>query len=157
MKIAEALKELGRLGIARSYLGIDDNLAAIIAWVEFERSVRSLIDDLRMEAVPRSQNDLKHLWARKGRGRNEVIHRGLQLAPGEAREIMNDVVEFLTHNSKAAIGEPSRSFSSKHLDAQRPNNQTYRFGPSGGWVDFDAPAKLDGAGIGIPSSRIPSR
>lgn len=116
IKIAEALKELGRLDIARSYLGIDANLAAIIAWVEFERSVRNLldaekvskarddgildlIDKLPVVAVPRSRNDLKQLWLRKGRGRNEVIHQGLQLTLGEAREIVNDVVDFLAHNS----------------------------------------------------------
>jgi hypothetical protein len=42
-RIAYALKELGRLDIARSYLDTDANLAAIIAWVEFERSVRNIL------------------------------------------------------------------------------------------------------------------
>lgn len=115
-RIAYALKELGRLDIARSYLDTDANLAAIIAWVEFERSVRNilgaekasnarngrvmdLIDELPVGAVPRSRNELKQLWGRDGRGRNEVIHHGLQLTRNEAEEVVNDVVEFFAHNS----------------------------------------------------------
>jgi hypothetical protein len=116
MKIAEALQDLGRLDIARSYLDVDANLAAIIAWVEFERSVRNLfdaenvskargvgmidlIDNLPLQAVPRSRKELKYLWLRGGRGRNEVVHQGLPLTASEAKEIVNDVVEFLAHNA----------------------------------------------------------
>jgi hypothetical protein len=112
-RIAYALQGLGRLDIARSYLHTDANLAAIIAWVEFEsslrnllgatnarnRSVPNLIDELPVQAVPRSREELKHLWFRDRRGRNEVIHQGLELKREEAEEVVNDVVEFLAHNS----------------------------------------------------------
>ena len=115
-RIAYALQGLGRLDIARSYLHTDANLAAIIAWVEFEGSVRNLlgaekatnarnrrvidlIGDLPVTAIPQSREDLKHLWVRDGRGRNEVIHGGLKLTRKEAEELVNDVVEFLAHNS----------------------------------------------------------
>jgi len=116
MKIAESLKELGRLDIARSYLEVDANLTAIIAWVEFELSVRNLngqqqvgsetgdrilnlIDALPLNAIPQSRDKLKFLWFRRRRGRNEVIHQGLKLTASEAKEILNDVSEFLEHNS----------------------------------------------------------
>lgn len=112
-RIAYALKELGRLDIARSYLHTDANLAAIIAWVEFEAAVRNLLGaekardrgvidliyELPVQAVPRSREELKRLWLRDTRGRNEVIHQGLRLTRKEAEEVVNDVVEFLAHNS----------------------------------------------------------
>lgn len=116
VKIANALKGLGRLDIARSYLRVDVNLAAIIAWVEFERPVRTLldpkklnkasddgmldfIDKLPVEAIPRSRKELKYLWDRNGRGRNKVIHGGLQLAVHEATEVVDEVAQFLARNS----------------------------------------------------------
>ena len=115
-RIAHGLKGLGCLDIARSYLGTDDNVAAIIAWVEFEGSVRNLlgtekatsarnrrvidlIGELPVKAVPRSREELKHLWVRDGRGRNQIIHHSLKLTRKEAEEVVNDVVEFLAHNS----------------------------------------------------------
>jgi hypothetical protein len=115
-KIAESLKELGRLDIARSYLDTDANLAAIIAWVEFERTLRALlatasavkakdgkvvdlIYELPMKAVPRSREELTYLWLRDRRGRNEVIHTGLKLQRREAEDIVNGVVEFIQYSS----------------------------------------------------------
>ncbi|HBY59477.1 MAG TPA: hypothetical protein DEH78_06615 [Solibacterales bacterium] len=122
-RVANALPELGRLDIARSYVGVDPNLAAIIAWVEFEWALRrllsaeqmreigvpDLIDKLPMTAVPGSRDDLKQLWlrgrgalvgSRGKRGRNEVIHQGLALEKDEARLIVDDVVEFVDFNSE---------------------------------------------------------
>jgi hypothetical protein len=116
-RIACALKELGRLDIARSYLDTDPNVAAIIAWVEFERAVRDLvgaekpskmriarmtdlIDELPVNSVPRDRNELKCLWVRSGRGRNAVIHQSLKLRRGEAEDIVNEVVKFFDHNAK---------------------------------------------------------
>lgn len=115
LKVSDALKGLGRLDIARSYVGVDANLAATIAWVEFEHSIRTLvppdrmnrakensvldlIDKLPTGALPRRRTDLKHLWLRKGRGRNEVIHQGLRLTSDEANEIVNEVVDFVAFN-----------------------------------------------------------
>ncbi len=112
-RIAYALQGLGRLDIARSYLHTDANVAAIIAWVEFESSVRKLlgaekardlgvidlINKLPVQAVPRTREELKRLCLRNTRGRNEVIHQGLKLTRKEAEELVNDVVEFLAHNS----------------------------------------------------------
>lgn len=111
-KIAEALQGLGRLDVARSYLGVDNNLAGIIAWVEFELAVRSLlgakkrktgmldlIRALPLGAVPEAREVLEFTWERNGRGRNQVMHEGLKLELLEAKEIVGQVNKFLVYNS----------------------------------------------------------
>lgn len=115
-QIAESLNGLGRIDLARSYIGLDPNVAAIIAWVEFESfardlmgkgrpdsgarvSVRDLVNQLPAEAIPRSRDELLRLWYRNRRGRNEVVHSGLQLERNEAKAVVDGVMEFLAHNA----------------------------------------------------------
>jgi hypothetical protein len=116
LKIALALKERGRLDLAQSYLAVDANLAATIAWVEFELTVRKmlkakgisilkqetmmeLINKLPAESLPGTRDELRLIWQRYGRGRNQVVHGGLKLDAAEAKAIVADVTEFVAHNS----------------------------------------------------------
>ena len=64
-----------------------------------DRGVIDLIGELPLKALPRGREELKHLWVRNRRGRNEVVHHGLKLTRKEAEEVVNDVVDFLAHNS----------------------------------------------------------
>lgn len=115
-KIAESLKELGRLDLAWSYLDTDATVAAIIAWVEFELMVRKvlanagvrtsrdhtmedLIGKLPTDAIPRSRDDLKVLWHQFGRGRNDVMHQGAKLTRLEAERVLQEVLQFIEHNT----------------------------------------------------------
>ena len=111
-RIAESLKELGRLDLARSYLDTDATVAAIIGWLEFELMVRKvlakagvsttrtdnmdhLIKKLPADAVPRSRTDLKTLWHH----RNEVMHQGARLSKVQADLVLQDVRQFIEYNA----------------------------------------------------------
>jgi hypothetical protein len=111
-KIAESLKELGRLDVAWSYLDTDPTVAAIAAWLEFELMVRKvlakvgvrtsrndtmddLIRNLPTEAIPQSRDDLKNVWRR----RNDVMHQGEKLSREAAEWVLQDVLHFVEYNA----------------------------------------------------------
>jgi hypothetical protein len=119
-RISESLGQVGRLGLARSYLRTDPTVAAMIAWRELETAMRKiahdsgektaskvdfkpLLDILPENALPRnlSKSDLWDLWGR----RNPVMHRGEEIAKEvavrkiEAARVLKWVVEFIGSNS----------------------------------------------------------
>ena len=112
-QIADSLRDLDRLDLARSFLDTDETVAAIIAWREFEAKVRevtnsrykeasmpSLIDILLPNKLPPNQtkDGLKRLWTVCGR--NPIMHQGDEISDkAEARRVLNGVDEFIEHNT----------------------------------------------------------
>jgi len=97
-----------------SYVPIDANVAAAIAYIELERTIRqilgrddvhevradnfkALVEDLPMSALPSGRPELIDLWKRNGKGRNEVIHATKALTKSEAVEIIQGVSDFIDH------------------------------------------------------------
>jgi hypothetical protein len=113
-RIADALKGVDKMDLARSYVKTEPTVAAIIAWRELETElrralgaprgdeVRELID--RLDEVPGllpagwAGGDLKRLWCRTGPGRNQVMHDGREVSPKDAATIVNSVTIFLERN-----------------------------------------------------------
>jgi hypothetical protein len=99
-----------------SYVPIDANVAAAIAYIELERTIRqilhrddvhemkdddfrALVKELPMSALPSGRQELLDLWKgnSKGRskGRNAVIHGTATLNPADAVEIIQGVSDFI--------------------------------------------------------------
>ena len=115
-RVAESLKGRSRIDLARSYVPIDANVAAAIAYIELERTIRqilhrddvhemkdddfrALVKELPMSALPSGRQELLDLWKgnSKGRskGRNAVIHGTATLNPADAVEIIRGVSDFI--------------------------------------------------------------
>lgn len=119
-RIPESLGQVGRLGLARSYLYTEPTVTAIIAWRELETAMRKTLLDLGKtttdkddfeallgilpdSAFPRNlrKYDLRDLWRR----RNPVMHKGEEIAEEatarrmEAARVLNGVVEFMGKNN----------------------------------------------------------
>jgi hypothetical protein len=115
-KLAKSLGEIGRIDLARSYIGSYSDVAAIIAWVEYERAVRQrlkdnpilddkratifdLIDELPSDALCFDRTHLKALWKR----RNDFVHPNPigpppKMSPEEAVTLINNIQSFVDHN-----------------------------------------------------------
>jgi hypothetical protein len=113
-RVAESLKGRSRIDLAMSYVSIDANVAAAIAYIELERTIRQilakdptretkandfreLVEKLPMSALPTSSRDLVDLWKGNGKGRNAVIHGTATLNPAAAAEIIRGVSDFIDH------------------------------------------------------------
>jgi hypothetical protein len=114
--IADSLKDLDRLDLARSYLDAEPTVAAIIAWREFAVRVRDILEDCgkkmttddsiwdRIAKLPAGNvpqgwtlERLKTLWW----GRNEAMKDGEDIPSPEAARILKGVGEFIKHNEAA--------------------------------------------------------
>lgn len=118
--IARSLGEIGRLDLARSYIKTYPDVAAIVAWVEFERAVRQelegdpilndrrapmgeLIAKLPIGAIPTDRKSLEAIWKR----RNEFVHPNPpnpppQMHSDEAAGLIDKIQEFIHHNNENA-------------------------------------------------------
>lgn len=119
LRIAEGLGRIEKLDLARSYLGTEPTVAAIVAWREMEKEVRRVlgkdrnakmcdlldaVGTLKPAALPVgwTSETLRNLWKRIGPGRNLVMHALStedEVTPEEAEQIVNGVREFVDHNT----------------------------------------------------------
>jgi hypothetical protein len=120
LRIAEALGKIEKLDLARSYLGTEPTVAAIIAWRELEKEMRRIIGKGRdakmsdlidtvgilkpaMLPVGWTSETLRNLWKRIGPVRHSVMHpvstEVYEVTPEEAGQILKGVREFVDHNT----------------------------------------------------------
>ena len=114
-RIANALRGIERLDLARSYLDTEPTVAAIIAWRELEKELRRIlghshsgkicdlingVESLKPWALPAgwASQDLQDLWSRVGPGRDKVTHPGSEVLREDAETVVNRVRSFVEHN-----------------------------------------------------------